>query len=100
MTGEDEDLCAFLERFGFSRDEIQSVLYELEAYRSIPGTTVGRYINRIVNSLTDEDRSAFLKGIMVGVAIRGAVDALEEPELTEEERRVLEEIERLRSRSS
>jgi hypothetical protein len=97
MAGENEDLFTFLERFGFSEVELQSVSYELEAYRSIPGTTLGRYLNRIINSLIDEDRSAFLKGIMVGVAIRKAVDAMEEPELTEEEKRTLQEIEKIKS---
>jgi hypothetical protein len=33
-----------------------------------------------VGSPAEEDRTAFLKGIMVGVAIRKVADAFEEPE--------------------
>ena len=43
----------------------------------------------------DDDRHAFLKGILVGVAIRKAVEALEQPDLTEEEMRINHEIEKL-----
>ena len=71
-------------------------MYELDAYRSVPGTTLKRYINRILASILNEERSAFLKGIMVGVVIREAVDAWEEPDLTSEEKSIAREIERLR----
>ncbi len=96
MSGDGEDLLAFLKGFGFSEEELSEVVDELNAYRSIPGTTLGRYMKRIISALTDEERPAFLKGIMVGVAIRKAVDALGEPDLTEEEKQIDIEIERLR----
>jgi hypothetical protein len=47
----------------------------------------------------EDDRAAFLKGILVGVAIKNAVDALndalDEADITDEEMRVAREIERL-----
>ncbi len=96
MSNNDEDLSSFLMNFGFTEDELFAVTYELDSYRSIPGTTVKRYLNRILQNITEEDRAAFLKGIMVGVVIRKAVDSMVEPELTEEEMRVAKEIERHR----
>ncbi|MFZ3111577.1 MAG: hypothetical protein WBH08_08830 [Methanothrix sp.] len=96
MSNNDEDLSSFLMNFGFTEDELFAVTYELDSYRSIPGTTVKRYLNRILQNITEEDREAFLKGIMVGVVIRKAVDSMVEPELTEEEMRVAKEIERHR----
>jgi type I restriction-modification system DNA methylase subunit len=96
MSNNDEDLSSFLMDFGFTEDELFAVTYELDSYRSIPGTTVKRYLNRILQNITEEDRAAFLKGIMVGVVIRKAVDSMVEPELTEEEMRVAKEIERHR----
>ncbi len=87
---------AFLKGFGFAEEELRDVMDELNAYRSIPGTTLGRYMNRIISTIADEERPAFLKGIMVGVAIRKAVDALGEPDLTDEEKQIDIEIERLR----
>ena len=96
MSNNDEDLSSFLMNFGFTEDELFAVTYELDSYRSIPGTTVKRYLNRILQNITEEDREAFLKGIMVGVVIRKAVDSMVEPELTEEEMRVAKEIERPR----
>ena len=96
MSNNDEDLSSFLMDFGFTEDELFAVTYELDSYRSIPGTTVKRYLNRILQNITEEDRAAFLKGIMVGVVIRKAADSMVEPELTEEEMRVAKEIERHR----
>jgi 2-keto-3-deoxy-galactonokinase len=96
MSNNDEDLSSFLMDFGFTEDELFAVTYELDSYRSIPGTTVKRYLNRILQNITEEDREAFLKGIMVGVVIRKAADSMVEPELTEEEIRVAKEIERHR----
>ena len=84
MSCDDEDLSAFLESFGFSPEELNGVAGELDAYRSIPGTTLKRYLNRVLNSIIEEERPAFLKGIMVGVAARKAVDELEEPDMTDE----------------
>ncbi len=98
MSGGDEGLSAFLECFGFTEDELREVTNELDACRSIPGTTMERYLNRVLHTLIEEDRSAFLKGIMVGVAIRKAVDSMEEPDLTDEEKRIAGEIERHRFR--
>lgn len=97
MSGDEEDLSTFLEGFGFVEEELRMVQYELNVCKSGPGTTLKRYMNRVLATIGEEERSAFLKGIMVGVAIRRAVDALEEPDLTEEERRIDREIERLRS---
>lgn len=91
----DEDLSAFLEGFGFSEEELRDVVDELEACRSIPGTTLARYLNRVLNTIAHEERSAFLKGIMLGVAIKKAVDAVIEPDLTAEEKEIDGEIERL-----
>ena len=68
----------------------------MNSYRSIPGTTVKRYLNRVLQTIIEEDRAAFLKGIMVGVAIKNAADSLKEPDLTEEEMRVAREIEKHR----
>jgi hypothetical protein len=96
MGGDDEDLSAFLKGFGFMEEELNCVLDELNSYRMIPGTTIGRYMNRIINTIGLEERPAFLKGIMVGVAIRDAADALQEPDLTDEEKRIAHEIEKLR----
>jgi hypothetical protein len=42
------------------------------------------FIWRILNIILEEERTAFLKGIMVGVAVRKAVDELEETDLTDE----------------
>lgn len=96
MSGGDEDLSAFLGSFGFAEDELRAVMDELVAYRSIPGTTLGKYMNRVINALIDEERPAFLKGVMIGVAIRRAVDAQNEPGPTDEEKQIDIEIERLR----
>ena len=96
MSGNDEDLAAFLEGFGFTQDEQRVVVDELNAFRSIAGTTLKRYMNRIIETIDEEERHAFLKGVMVGVLIRKAVDALEEPDLTEEENRIDREIDNLK----
>lgn len=96
MSDYDDDLSAFLKGFGFSEEELCTVIDELNAHRSIPGTTIARYMNRVIDALADDERSAFLKGVFVGTAIRKAVDALAEPDLTEEEKRLAREIEKLR----
>ena len=95
MRVDDEGLSPFLESFGFTIDELRDVRDELDAYRSLPGTTLRRYMNRVIDSILDEERFAFLKGILVGVAIRKAADFWEEPDLTSEEKRIACEIERL-----
>mgnify|MGYP001154539599 CR=1 FL=1 len=97
MGGDDEDLTEFLQSFGFAKEELNGVLYELNSFRTIPGTTIERYMNRIISTIEEEDRPAFLKGILVGVVIRQAADALAEADLSEEEKRINQEIEKLRS---
>ena len=59
MSGNGEDLAAFLEAFGFSRDELGVVLDELNAFRSIAGTTLKRYTNRVIETIDEEVRHAF-----------------------------------------
>jgi hypothetical protein len=97
MSGDDEDLSALLQAFGFSEEELNYVLDEVDSFRTIPGTTVARYLKRIICTIEDDDRTAFLKGIMAGLAIKKAADALSEPNLTEEEKRFSDEIKKLRS---
>jgi hypothetical protein len=53
-------------------------------------------MNRSIETIDEEERHAFLKGIMVGVVLRKAVDALEEPDLSEEEKRIDREIDNLK----
>ena len=53
-------------------------------------------MNRVKETVDEEGRYAFLKGVTVGVLIRKAVDALEEPDLTEEENRIDREIDNLK----
>ena len=96
MSGNDEDLVTFMEGFGFTQDEQRIVVDELNAFRSIAGTTLKRYMNRSIETIDEEERHAFLKGIMVGVVLRKAVDALEEPDLSEEEKRIDREIDNLK----
>ena len=95
MCGNDEDLSAYLQSFGFSEDELNCVMDELNSFRSIPGTTIERYMNRVINTIEGADRHTFLKGILVGIVIRKTEDDLEQPPLTEEEMRINHEIEKL-----
>jgi hypothetical protein len=95
MSGVDEDLFPFLQSYGFSRDELDPVFFETQSFRNIPGTTLRRYMNRIIGSIEKEDRPALLKGIILGVAIRKAAESIEEPPLTQEEKQIDLEIERL-----
>ena len=97
MSKNDDDLASFLEDFGFSPEELRDVSDELNSFRSIAGTTLKRYMNRVIETIEKEERRSFLKGIMVGVVIRKAVDELGEPDLTEEERRINYEIDRLKT---
>jgi hypothetical protein len=98
MSGDNEDLTEFLQSFGFTEEELNHVLDELNSFRTIPGTTIERYMNRIISTIEEEARPAFLKGVLVGVVIRRAVDALSEPKLSDEEKRISSEIEELRFR--
>jgi hypothetical protein len=95
MSGEDDGLSEFLKGFGFDEDELAAVSDELESFRTIPGTTIKRYMNRIMNTIEEQDRQAFLKGILVGVAIRKAAEETEIADPTEEERRIDLELEKL-----
>ena len=95
MSGDDDDLLAFLKGFGFDEEELNAVSDELDSFRTNPGTTIERYMNSVINTIEEENRHDFLKGILVGVAIRKAVEALEQPDLTEEEMRINLEIEKL-----
>jgi hypothetical protein len=95
MNHSDQDLEAFLEEFGFSHEEQIVVKYELDEFRSIPGTTLRRYMNRIIETIRDEERSAFLKGIILGVAIRKFVELSNEIDISEEEKQIDLEINKL-----
>mgnify|MGYP001085370680 FL=1 len=95
MSKVDEDLFSFLHSYGFSLEELDSAFYETQSFRSIPGTTLRRYMNRIIGSIKKEDRPALLKGIILGVAIRKAAESIEERALTQEEKQIDREIERL-----
>jgi hypothetical protein len=96
MRDDNEGLAAFLEGYGFHQEELFSVVDELNAFRTIAGTTLKRYMNRVIETIVEDERRAFLKGIMVGVAIRKAVDELEEAVPTEEEERIDREIDKLK----
>jgi hypothetical protein len=50
-------------------DEVLAVIGELDAYKSIPGTTLRRYVNRVQSSIDTDCRPAFLKGMIVETAI-------------------------------
>ncbi|MGV8175121.1 MAG: hypothetical protein ACP5OU_05410 [Methanothrix sp.] len=82
---DDSNLLAFLDSFGFSPEEVFCVSDELDAYRSIPGMTVSRYMNTIINNIEKEDRSVFLKGIMAGLAVKKAEEELSDPDPIETE---------------
>jgi hypothetical protein len=66
---EEYDLLTFMEASGFEEDELFAVIWELDAYKSIPGTTLLRYVNRVQGSIGTDCRPAFLKGVIVGTAI-------------------------------
>ena len=97
MNDSDQDLETFLAEFGFSHEEQIVVKYELDEFRSIPGTTLRRYMNRIIDTIRDEERSAFLKGIILGVAIRKSVELSNEIDISEEEKQIDIEINKLMS---
>ena len=63
------DFQTFLYRAGFGEEEMLLVMDELNAYRSIPGTTLKRYMNRVLDSVEDGHRTDFLKGVVIGTAI-------------------------------
>ncbi|MGB7571174.1 MAG: hypothetical protein WBL87_05405 [Methanothrix sp.] len=72
----DVKLKALLASFGFSEDELYRISDELDTYKSIPGITIGRYIDYIIGNINQDHRSAFLKGIIAGLAIKKADDEL------------------------
>ncbi len=72
------DFLAFMRAAGFEEDEVLLVIDELYAYRSIPGTTLKKYVNRVQSSVEVDCRPAFLKGVIVGTAIH---QNLENPDL-------------------
>lgn len=63
------DFLTFMRAAGFEEDELLAVICELDAYKSIPGTTLRRYVNRVQSSVETDCRLAFLKGVIVGTAI-------------------------------
>ena len=84
---DDPNMLALLDSFGFSEEEVYRVSDELDSYRAIPGTTISRYVNRIINNIQDKERSAFLKGMMAGMAIKNADDELFDPYSIDKEAR-------------
>jgi hypothetical protein len=46
-------------------------------------------MNRAIDTLAEEDRAPFLKGIIVGMAVRKVADALEESDQADERREEL-----------
>jgi len=72
------DFLTFMKAAGFENDELLLVTDELDAYKSIPGTTLRRYVNRVQSSVEVDCRLAFLKGVIVGTAIH---ESLENPDL-------------------
>ena len=69
----DCDLNTILVDLGFSRDEIDQAFYELDEYRSIPGTTLKKYLKRALAS--SDNRQDFLKGLIAGTALRNISDS-------------------------
>jgi hypothetical protein len=53
---------------------------ELDAFRSIPGTTLSKYLNRTLSTVDD-----FLKGLIVGTAISEHVEDSEIEDYISEE---------------
>lgn len=87
------DFQTFLNVAGFEDDEVLLVMDELDAYRSIPGTTLQRYLNRVQSSVEVDCRLAFLKGVVVGTAIHDNLENRDlERHITAEVNRRLREI--------
>ncbi len=63
------DFLNFMKAAGIEEEELLAVIAELDAYKSIPGTTLRRYLNRVLSSVETDCRLAFLKGMIVGTAI-------------------------------
>jgi len=87
------DFSTFLDVAGFEDGEVLLVMDELDAYRSIPGTTLQRYLNRVQSSVEVDCRLAFLKGVVVGTAIHDNLENRDlERHITAEVKRRLREI--------
>lgn len=69
MFRDPQDLRAVIQTIGFTEEETRRAMDELEAYRSIPGTTLIRFLRRAMASVDEGERMAFLKGLVVGAAI-------------------------------
>ncbi|MDD3564092.1 MAG: hypothetical protein PHN90_00290 [Methanothrix sp.] len=102
FEAEEYDFLTFIKAAGFEEDELLAVITELEAYRSIPGTTLNRYVHRVENSVETDCRAAFLKGVIVGTAIsqhlvvdRGDAERRIEAEVRRRVSEILSELERV-----
>ncbi len=63
---EEPDLEDLLGKIVFSEVEIDMVLFELDQLRSITSTSTDKYLTRVLSSVGDDGRSAFLKGFLAG----------------------------------
>lgn len=73
---EDEyDLKDLLVGLGFTEDQIERTYNELNGFRTIPGTTIKKYLNRALSTVESDRRPEFLKGLIVGTAIREQFEA-------------------------
>ena len=55
MVLEGPDLEDLLGRIEFSEIEIDMALFELDQFRSIPGTSTDKYLTRVLSSVGDEE---------------------------------------------
>jgi hypothetical protein len=101
FEAEEYDFLTFIKAAGFEEEEVLEVIGELEAYRSIPGTTLRRYVHRVQASVETDGRTAFLKGVIVGTAIsehlvvdRGSAEGRIEAEVRRRVSEILAELER------
>ncbi len=69
MSQKEYDMETFLLSAGFAQEEILDAVDELNAYRTIPGTTLKKYLNRVLATIEEDHRPAFLRGIVVGTAL-------------------------------
>jgi hypothetical protein len=100
--GEMYDFLTFMRASGFEEDEVLAVISELDAYKSIPGTTLRRYVNRVQSSVETDCRPAFLKGVIVGTAIcenlvveDGDIDGRIDAEVKRRLREILEDLDKV-----
>lgn len=61
-----EDLLGRIELSEIEIDMAHIALFELDQFRSIPGTSTDKYLTRVLSSVGDEGRSAFLKEFLAG----------------------------------